>query len=462
MASDDRTTPRPWDGFEVTYAYDAADRLREALRMGSPPEGTQRFVYNYDTNGNRTNLNWPGPPGPNTQGVDYTYDREDRLILAQAYQTNQQGHCIDREVTRLFYDGLGRQLAKEYDPRTGAGGVKRTEYVLDGLDPVVEYFRWNGRRAEFYRGGVEAFSPVPMLLQMRHFPEGTQGQAYWYHLDGRGSVAGLTKHRGQSTHNYRYEAYGQLLPAQGNWTAPHNPYTFLGKEWDEALRLYEFGVRLYDPWAGVWLTRETLPGQAGEPRTWHRYAYAFANPINYVDLYGHQAGGIGLCGLFALPGLGTTGCAYIVVDQYGQVGWILVRGGGGYIPYGAGIGISLLASNVSDIQELSGWSVVVGGSVSFIAKKIPLHLGPDFGIWRAPEGQQRWAADINIGVGFKVHKGLPEMPAEIHGYALFTTVGQWFNVFDILHPHSSCWQEEDRQEPPQDYWPSWPYYGSPP
>jgi hypothetical protein len=47
---------------------------------------------------------------------------------------------VDREVIRLFYDCLGRRLVKEYDPKTGAGGAKRTEYVLDDRDPVAEYF----------------------------------------------------------------------------------------------------------------------------------------------------------------------------------------------------------------------------------------------------------------------------------------------------------------------------------
>jgi YD repeat-containing protein len=249
-ANDDRTTPRPRDGFEVTYTYDAADQLLQALRVGAQPNDRQAFVYAYDANGNRVNLNWPGPPGPDTQGMDYVYDREGRLIVAQAYQTNHRGQRVDREVIRLFYDGLGRRLVKEYDPKTGAGGAKRTEYVLDDRDPVAEYFIWNGQREEFDRGGVEAFSPTPMLLVMRHFPAGAEGQAYWVHLDGRGSVAGITQHLGQSTHNYRYDAYGQVLPAQGNWTDPHNHYTFLGKEWDEHLGLYEFGVRLYDPWGG--------------------------------------------------------------------------------------------------------------------------------------------------------------------------------------------------------------------
>ena len=68
--------------------------------MGPQPNDRQAFVYAYDANGNRVNLNWPGPLGPNTQGMDYTYDREGRLIGAQAYQTNGQGHRVDREVTR--------------------------------------------------------------------------------------------------------------------------------------------------------------------------------------------------------------------------------------------------------------------------------------------------------------------------------------------------------------------------
>jgi len=277
-ANDDQITQQPRDGFDLTYEYDAADRL---LWAGDTH-------YTYDANGNRINANWPGPQGPHTQGVDYTYDRENRLVVAQAYQTNVGAglvsalHRTDREVTRLFYDGLGRRLAKEYDPKDGGGGVKRTEYVYDGLDPSVEYSLWNGQRDEFYRGAGA------QLLTLRHFPAGTAGQSYWYHLDGRGSVSGLTKQQGQSTHNYRYDAYGQLLPAHGNFTDPHNHYTFSGKEWDEYLDSYEFGYRQYDPAAGVWLTQDPLRGEPQRPRTLHRYQYVFASPISYRNPYGLQ------------------------------------------------------------------------------------------------------------------------------------------------------------------------------
>ena len=69
------------------------------------------------------------------------------------------------------------------------------------------------------------------------------------------------------------------------------------EEWDKHLGLYEFVFRLYDPWAGVWLTREPLPGDAWEPRTWHRYQYAYASPISYYDPYGTQT-----CGFNILTG----------------------------------------------------------------------------------------------------------------------------------------------------------------
>ena len=65
-----------------------------------------------------------------------------------------------------------------------------------------------------------------------------------------------------------------------------NHYTFSGKEWDEHLDSYEFGYRLYDPAAGVWLTQDPLRGEPSRPRTLHRYQYVFASPISYRDAYG--------------------------------------------------------------------------------------------------------------------------------------------------------------------------------
>ncbi|GAB4206675.1 MAG: hypothetical protein OHK0022_34000 [Roseiflexaceae bacterium] len=243
----------------------------------------QTVTYSYDANGNRINKEFPGPQGPRVQGTDYTYDPENRLVVAQDYQQNLQGNRVDRAVTTLDHDGEGRRLLKVYDPKDGGGGAKRVEYVFDGLVPIAEYNIWNPQYENFYRGDAGR------ILELHHFPSGTQGQAYWYHYDGLGSTVGLTKQSGQSSHNYRYEPYGQIELPNGNFTGPHNHYTFTGQELDEHTGLYEFYARAYDYDAGVWMTQDSYRGLLRRPTTLHRYVYVEGNPVNFVDALGFSA-----------------------------------------------------------------------------------------------------------------------------------------------------------------------------
>ncbi|MBX3057673.1 MAG: RHS repeat-associated core domain-containing protein, partial [Anaerolineae bacterium] len=243
----------------------------------------QTQTFSYDANGNRINKEFPGPQGPQIQGMDYAYDPENRLVAAQDYQMNQQGNRVDRGMTTLEYDGGGRRLAKTYDPNEGGGGAKRVEYVFDGWDPVAEYNTWNPQYENFYRGALNR------IITMHHFPIGTQGQMVWYHYDGLGSTSGLTKQNGNSHHNYRYEAYGEIEHAPGNHTDPHNHYTFTGQEWNENMGLYEFYARKYDPVTAVWLSQDTYRGQISYVNTIHRYSYVENNPITYRDFFGFAA-----------------------------------------------------------------------------------------------------------------------------------------------------------------------------
>jgi len=155
------------------------------------------------------------------------------------------------------------------------------EYVFDGLDPVAEYDMLNGQRDNYYRGALNR------IATRQHFPAGAEGQMYWYHYNFKGDVVGLTKHHGQSTHNYRYDPYGGVVPARGNWTAPHNHYTLTGKEYDEHTELVYFGARHYDPMTAVWQTQDTFRGIALAPQSIHRYGYVYGDPISYYDPYGY-------------------------------------------------------------------------------------------------------------------------------------------------------------------------------
>ncbi|MCB0046665.1 MAG: hypothetical protein KDD92_14680 [Caldilineaceae bacterium] len=251
------------------------DKAGQAVSGGNGNgDDLQAQLFTYDANGNRINETWPGPQGPPIQGTDYAYDYENRLIQA----LNYQGDRVDRDVTTMQYDGLFRRLTKSYDPKQGNGGIKTTETLFDGLDPVAEYSLWNGQYADFYRGDLNR------MVAMQSYPS---SQMDWYTYDGLGSVTGLTGHGGQSVHDYRYTDYGLVAPVNGNWTEPHNQYTYTGQEWDNETELLHFYARDYDPVTGVWMQQDVYRGRLAEPMTLHRYGYVGGNPVSSFDYYGY-------------------------------------------------------------------------------------------------------------------------------------------------------------------------------
>lgn len=288
QTNDDLTTQTPFDGFDAGYDYNAANQLLTATVDSETPNGDVVIAFTYDGNGNRTGKLADYGNGPE-YGTDYSYDPENRLVVAQDYQLVDHDNRVDRAVTTLAYDGGGRRLVKSYDPKAdpaaATDGVilgvdKRVEYVFDGLDPVAEYDMLNGQRDNYYRGALGH------ITTMHHFKSGSQGQMYWYHYNFKGDVVGLTKHSGQSTHNYRYDPYGGVVPDNGTFTDPHNHYALTGQDWDESMRLYEFYSRDYDPVTGVWLSQDIYRGELRIVQSLYRYQYVFDNPVTLYDILG--------------------------------------------------------------------------------------------------------------------------------------------------------------------------------
>jgi RHS repeat-associated protein len=64
---------------------------------------------------------------------------------------------------------------------------------------------------------------------------------------------------------------------------------FTGQEHDENTKLIYFGARYYDPDSARFLNQDSYLGEINTPPSLHRYLYAYANPLVYLDRDGHLA-----------------------------------------------------------------------------------------------------------------------------------------------------------------------------
>ncbi|MCH9649254.1 MAG: hypothetical protein K0U98_13525 [Deltaproteobacteria bacterium] len=277
-------TPTDVAPYTVTSSYDNADRLIHGVHsvFGAT-------AYTYDEDGNRVRRQGPNvwTGADDTLRTDSKYDSENRLtrIASQRQVNRRRWQKLDE--TTMEYDGFDRLFRRTRDKKQGGGGRKWSDFVYDGLDPVSEHAHPSPQYTNYHRG-------LGRMLSLREKRGGGQGNLYYYHHDGLGSVSALTKHSGQSVHAYRYSDYGIPLDNNGraadssNFTNPHNHFTYTGQEWVEETWNMHFHSREYDPVAGVWSRADDFRGGLVEPATLHRFSYVGDNPTRFRDRYGYS------------------------------------------------------------------------------------------------------------------------------------------------------------------------------
>ena len=224
-------------------------------------------VVTYDQNGNQTikTKNGAGQGCPNAAGAGcagvavtttFVYDVRDQLISVQENTTT---------LGQFFYDYAGLRIAK-----SGADGF--IKYVYDGKSVLVQTNSQGTTLAKYDYG-------PDRLLSINHTTEGRQ----FYLFDALRSTVNLVKTDGSISARYQYDAWGHLLNSVSSW----NKFTYTGHEQDKETGLYYFKARFYDPDTGRFLTQDPYLGDINTPPSLHRYLYAYANPVVWVDLTGY-------------------------------------------------------------------------------------------------------------------------------------------------------------------------------
>ncbi|NCC41765.1 MAG: RHS repeat-associated core domain-containing protein, partial [Gammaproteobacteria bacterium] len=109
-------------------------------------------------------------------------------------------------------------------------------------------------------------------------------QTSFYGYDGHGNIRFLTDVDGFITDRYDYDAFGNII-AQSGITA--NNYLYCGEQFDHDIGLYFLRARYMDTVRGRFWTMDEFEGGNVNALSLHKYLYATANPITYVDPSGY-------------------------------------------------------------------------------------------------------------------------------------------------------------------------------
>ena len=179
--------------------------------------------------------------------------------------------------------------------RTTRGDLSRTtKYLYDGLSVVIERNESDETLATYtrglsYGGGIGGIISVTKTdpkcrhhgHKNKHCPD---TRTSYFHYNGIGSVTALTDEQGVVVQEYEYDAYGNLLSADGDIA---NSYMFSTKEYSSKSGLSYFGARYYDSNIGRWTQKDPL-GMINGP---NKYLYCNNNPIDFIDPWGLRKGG---------------------------------------------------------------------------------------------------------------------------------------------------------------------------
>jgi RHS repeat-associated protein len=261
---------------EWNYTYDPLDRLLTAA--GGPPGETYSLSYQYDSTGNRTQLN----------STIYTYNEMNELLSLSdpggnsTFTYDIYGNLVSKDdgqnLWEYSYDCEDRLLSVKKD------GQVTEEYFYDGDGKRIKKVDADSDRVYIY-GGLNVLFEVNTTTQMEAvYIYGPTGQlakkvndiTEYYHTDHLGSTRLVTSENSVTTEEIMYKPFGEQL------NETDERYTYNGKELDET-GLYYYGARYYNPVIGRFISRDPLTGKKESPQTLNRYAYCLNNPQRYID-----------------------------------------------------------------------------------------------------------------------------------------------------------------------------------
>jgi len=284
----------------IDYSYDEENRL-----VPSGSNGRVCVKYTYDRNGNMLMQK------SELKTTKYAYNSQNLLCYSQA---------IDREnktqsVSRYAYDAFGRRILVQdrdeacmksiYDgftfdvikqsptfangmftdsnetglriSRTGRPTGDRYRYLEDDKTDGNRYYNIDEGN---YKTVSSRYVGERTLINVNGSiaAQNSDGNISYFTTDLLGSVRATTDNSAFETDTYTYDAFGSLV--QGDLSGAKD-LGYLGKQFDKATELYNYGYRDYKPAVARFTTVDPIR----DGTNW--FVYCDGDSVNFVDLWGY-------------------------------------------------------------------------------------------------------------------------------------------------------------------------------
>ena len=199
---------------------------------------------------------------------------ENRLLSAEVKK--EDSVTKENSVTKesYTYDYAGNRISKTVEEGENTDTTYYVTETSGSLSQVVAETNEAGEVTAFYTLGED-------LISMER-----NGETWYYIYDGHGSVRHLTDSNGTVTDSYSYDAYGNLLEKEGT---TENAFLYAGEQYNAGTGLYYLRARYMDPSTGTFISMDSYQGSIYDPVSLHKYLYANANPVTYIDPSGYSA-----------------------------------------------------------------------------------------------------------------------------------------------------------------------------
>lgn len=197
------------------------------------------FGHDYDNPGNQTSRI---SPNASDKTWLHTWDYDNQLIQSE------QIKGTEKRTVAFKHDPFGRRVEKKLT--TIIKGITKTTtwtYVYDGSDVALEILTKADSTTEnmWYTHGAGIDE---------HLALERNGQSYYYHQDGLGSIEAITDSSKNIVQSYGYDSFGVVKAS----TSFRNSFIYTGREYDLETSLYYYRARYYDPMDGRFISKDPI------------------------------------------------------------------------------------------------------------------------------------------------------------------------------------------------------------